>query len=635
MAQTSTVSPFRELGHLVAVEDSRRLLVFSGITIAGAAFLLLYGVAHVGGESPRLGTFYLICAVLSGLNLAFLYLKRNFLVALTVLNALLAGICAVLLYRSITVGFEPYWLFPALAIGLLINRFRSAAIYAGVLISFTTFTMLSAGTLQSDAPFTHNAHVRLLLSLTGMSIIVLVAGYRAEAANRLLYQLHSEDIHRLAYFDSLTGLANRPTYLRWLQKLLDRATRESELLAVLYVDLDNFKQINDRHGHHQGDDVLVEFGNRLAGCVRPQDGTTRILAEEDVARLAGDEFVITLSHLQSPAGAEYVAKRILELFDDGFTVNGLTHPISASVGIALSDGQIESAETLLNQADAAMYFAKDAGKNKLCFFSPDIAKSVELRRQMELGIQSALESAEFKLEYMPIYDSRSLQIVAVEALIRSDNALLSNIGPDIFIPVAESSGLIKNLDSWVLDTALDEYRQMRSQAGFTGRLCVNISAVELQNPEFPELAESLLDKHGIAPWDVEMEITETALVAGDEHSVKTLLRLRELGLGISLDDFGTGYTAFNQLMRYPVDTLKIDRSFVRDIFSSDGRQRKMAGMLRKLAQLYELRVIAEGVETARQLKYLKRIGCDYVQGFYLCEPLAPLDLIDRLRENNN
>ncbi len=632
MIQQPTLSPLRELGHLVEVEANKRRLILASVSLFGFVLLSVYGVAHFSIDESRLGSFYVLCAAFCAANLVYLYKRTSYSIPLTVLNTTLGGICVVLLYRGMTEGFEPYWLFPVLCISLLINRFAHALTSAVLLVALTLAAQVMGGLSLLDTPFAENSGLRLLLSLSGMACIVLVAVYRTERASKLLLELHEEDIHRLAYYDSLTGLANRPSYLRWLSKVLERARKDARSLAVLYIDLDNFKQINDRCGHRQGDRVLVEFGNRLANCVRPQDGTTRLYADEDVARLAGDEFVVTLHNLREPADAAQVAQRILELFENGFSVDGITHPISASIGITFSESDNLDAETLLNQADSAMYHAKQTGKNTMSFFSKSIAEAVSERRNIEQALQVALAENLLQLQYMPIFASNSLEIVAVEALIRSTHPLLMKTGPGRFIPIAEASGQIRSIDEWVMHHAIGMQRRLRDDAAFTGKMSINVSAVELHNPELPVTLAASLAEHAVSPGDIEIEITETALITGDELSLRTLHQIRDTGVSICLDDFGTGYTAFNQLMNYPVSTLKIDRSFVQQIFTGDKTHRKMAGMLKKLAELYELQVIAEGVETAQQLKYLKRIGCDSVQGYFLARPMTAEALVAHLQE---
>ncbi len=631
MIQQPTLFPLKELGHLVEVEANKRRLILASVSLFGFVLLSIYGVAHISIDESRLGSFYVICAAFCAANLVYLYKRTSYAIPLAVLNTTLGGICVVLLYRGMTEGFEPYWLFPVLCISLLINRFAHALASAVLLVALTMAAQMLGGLSLLDTPFAENSGLRLLLSLSSMACIVLVTVYRTERASKLLLELHEEDVHRLAYYDSLTGLANRPSYLRWLGKVLERARNDSHGLAVLYIDLDNFKQINDRYGHREGDRVLVEFGNRLANCVRPQDGATRLYADEDVARLAGDEFVITLHNLREPADAAQVAHRILALFENGFRVDGLTHPISASIGITFSECDKLDAETLLNQADSAMYHAKQTGKNTMSFFSKSIAEAVSERRNIEQALQVALAQDLLHLHYMPIFSSNSLEMVGVEALIRSRHPLLDAAGPERFIPVAEVSGQIRSIDAWVLRQAVGMQSQLRELAAFTGRMSINVSATELHNPELPVTLAACLAEHGVPPEDIEIEITETALIIGDELSLRTLHQIRDTGVSICLDDFGTGYTAFSQLMNYPVSTLKIDRSFVQQIFSGDKTHRKMAGMLKKLAALYELQVIAEGVETAQQLKYLKRIGCDSVQGYFLARPMTAEDLIAHLQ----
>jgi len=253
--------------------------------------------------------------------------------------------------------------------------------------------------------------------------------------------------------------------------------------------------------------------------------------------------------------------------------------------------------------------------------------ALQQRQKIEKGLRLALSESQFSLVYMPIFDCKDNTIVAVEALLRCQNEELEGIGPDDFIPVAESTGLIKEIDLWVIDNALNALTQLQSSCAFEGRMCINVSGVELNNQNFPSQVKALLLKNNVSPECVELEITETAFVAGDMTCLETLKALNELGVSLALDDFGTGYTAFSQLIHYPANCLKIDRSFVNDLFSASESRSKMVMIIQNLAKLYSLRVIAEGVETEEQLAYLKSLGCDWAQGYYLSRPVPWHELL--------
>lgn len=280
--------------------------------------------------------------------------------------------------------------------------------------------------------------------------------------------------------------------------------------------------------------------------------------------------------------------------------------------------------------DTAMYDAKQNGRNCFRFFTQEIADAIKQRQKIENGLRASLENDQLSLVFMPIFDCDNDDIVAVEALLRCNAPELEKIGPDQFIPVAESTGLIKDIDLWVIEAALQRLVTLQQQHNFTGKMCINISGVELNNEHFPSQVKHLLEIYAVAPCSVELEVTETALVAGNKACLDTLHALREVGVSLALDDFGTGYTAFSQLIHYPAHCLKIDRSFISDLFSGNDPRSKMVLIIQNLAELYGLRVIAEGVETEEQLNYLKRHGCDWAQGYFLSRPLAWDDLLKRL-----
>ncbi|MEP5765277.1 MAG: EAL domain-containing protein [Halieaceae bacterium] len=540
------------------------------------------------------------------------------------------GLLAVILL--VTGGKEntgPLFIYPLITAGVLINRFKVGAILGLGLAVLLIGILFSLDASETTARYNYYESTRFVMTLLILLATALIGSYLQEKAKKQMQSLH-QDVHQLAYYDSLTGLANRSNFRSWLQRMLDRAREEGSALALIYIDLDDFKQVNDRCGHQVGDRLLAEFGRRLGECVRPNDGTTRLVADEDVARLAGDEFIVTLPDVEQPADAEAVAKRILTLFDGGFEVDGLQLPVTCSIGIAYVQGRVENAEKLLNYADAAMYKAKERGKNNYQFFSDTIARDIRERHCIEAGLQDALSRDDFNLLYMPIYDSEALSVVGCEVLLRCESPILPGIGPDRFIPVAEATGLIKPIDLWVLDNAMAGMRRLQDERGFDGVMCINISAVELHNTEFPQQVGRLLTQHGVSADRIELEVTETSLVASDQASQLTLERLRELGVGLALDDFGTGYTAFNQLMNYPVNCLKIDRSFVDALFSDNHAHCKMVDVVQHLGQLYGLRVIAEGVETDQQMSYLREIGCDWLQGYHLSRPLEYEDFASLL-----
>lgn len=436
-----------------------------------------------------------------------------------------------------------------------------------------------------------------------------------------------EDVHHLASFDHLTGLANRRSFQLILARQLHNCSRSSEQVALLFIDLDNFKRVNDQYGHAIGDRVLQAFSEQLRESVRPED-VAASLAANSLARLAGDEFALLLNGSPGADGASVVASRVLAMFERGFEVDGVRHNIQASIGIAISPHDGSHAQTLLRNADAAMYEAKANGKNRYQFFNREIAAVLERRQKIEKVLDDTLADRSFHLVYMPVFESTNLQVVGVEVLLRSPALSEMGIGPDEFIPVAESTGRIKEIDLRVIEESLSSFRELQQKFGYRGYFAINISAVELHNDDFPGQVAQLIARYGVDPGLIELEITETSLVNDDADSIRILGELKALGVRLSLDDFGTGYTAFNQLANYPVDTLKIDRSFVNDLAGGEVHKHRMVDIILSLADLYQLRVVAEGVETPEQLKYLRERGCQQLQGYFLSTPLSWSDMQD-------
>ncbi|GEA01314.1 hypothetical protein KUL17_02110 [Alteromonas sp. KUL17] len=525
------------------------------------------------------------------------------------------------------------WIYPIAAINLFINRFWPAVVVFCI-FSITSilllFTPLSSLLMTS---YTLVEAIRFILTTLALNLICLAALRSEEQSYETIIKLHDDDIRQMAFYDTLTGLPNRWNFKTNLQRVIDRATKDKQKVGLLYIDLDNFKQVNDQYGHEMGDKLLLKFSEELWSEIRPSDHVLKP-QEESIARLAGDEFVVLLPNIKDAFDAGTVATRILNIFDGGFEVDGITHLTYASIGIAVFPDDTAEPSELLHYADTAMYDAKQNGRNCFRFFTKEIADTIKQRQQIESGLRASLENDQFTLAFMPIFDCDNDDIVAVEVLLRCKAPELEDIGPDQFIPVAESTGLIKEIDLWVLEHALQSLVVLQQQHYFTGKMCINISGVELHNENFPPLVKRLLETHEVNPCSVELEVTETALVAGDKACLETLNALNELGVSLALDDFGTGYTAFSQLIHYPAHCLKIDRSFVSDLFSEKEPRSKMVLIIQNLAELYGLRVIAEGVETEEQLNYLKRHGCDWAQGYFLSRPLLWGDLLTKLNSQH-
>ena len=616
---------------MMAVRNRRRYRLCQVLTIIGVLFLFALGSVSFLDNNSLLGTLLISNAVVGLLNLYLLKKTGNVERAATILSVILIFLSMSLMITGGKSNTGILWVYPIAAINLFINRFWPAVVVSSTFSIASTlllFTPLS-GLLMTS--YTVVESVRFILTLVALNTICLAALRSEEQAYRTIMQLHDDDIRKLAYYDALTGLPNRWTFKNNLERLLTRAGKDKQRIGLLYIDLDNFKQVNDHYGHDAGDQLLLKFSERLWEAIRPTDQLFTPQSES-LARLAGDEFVVLLPNIKAPIDASIVASRILDIFKGGFEVDDVVHNVYASIGIAVYPDDATTPSDLLHQADAAMYDAKDHGRNCFRFFTQDIAESLRLRQQIESGLKNALSAQQFSLVYMPIFDCSRGNIVAFEVLLRCENPELGGIGPDHFIPVAEATGLIKDIDLWVIENTFEALVILQREHHFMGKACINISGVELHNEQFPAQVGHFLKRYNLAPESVEFEITETAFVAGDSACLHTLNALDALGISIALDDFGTGYTAFSQLIHYPADCLKIDRSFVNDLFSEREARNKMVMIIQNLAQLYKLRVIAEGVETEAQLTYLKELGCDWAQGFYLSPPLVWETLITRLNE---
>ncbi|NVJ59356.1 MAG: bifunctional diguanylate cyclase/phosphodiesterase [Gammaproteobacteria bacterium] len=445
----------------------------------------------------------------------------------------------------------------------------------------------------------------------------------SQLINAYINMLHK--LNKLAAFDHLTGLSNRVNFQFQLERQLKSASRHGRKMALFYIDLDNFKKVNDHYGHATGDKLLKEFSERMQNSIRPSDYVATI-AKGEFARLAGDEFALLLNDIESPAVAEKVAERILTLFDNGFVLDGVRHSVQVSIGIVISPDDGNDVATLLHNADAAMYQAKLSGKNQVQFFNHNIAGSIQRKQYIERSLTRAIEKENFHLQYMPVYSTNDLKIVGVEVLLRAPSLAEKEIGPEEFIPIAESTGLIKAIDAWVLNEAAQRISELTHSLKFDGFFAINISAAELHNREFSEMVSDILSKHNIAPERIDFEIAEKTFIDNVEGGIRQLNQLKSLGVSLSLDDFGRGNTAFTQLIELPVDRLKIDRLFIDGIDDSAIEENHLVDIVLALADLYKLDVIAEGVESQEQIDYLRAKGCQMLQGFFLSKPLSWEDL---------
>ncbi|WP_182915787.1 EAL domain-containing protein [Massilia cavernae] len=422
---------------------------------------------------------------------------------------------------------------------------------------------------------------------------------------------HEREIEHQATHDLLTGLPNRALFLDRLGHAIRRAERHRGRLAVMFVDLDKFKNVNDTLGHAAGDELLRAISARLKLCVRDAD---------TVARLGGDEFVLLLDHPLGDATPSTIAERVARRVGEPVPLFGHEHVVSGSIGISIYPDDGEQAEALLRHADIAMYRAKEAGRNGFRFFTHDMQSRLDARVAPEQGMHRALQRDEFVLHFQPQVDLRSGRIAGMEALLRWQSPELGLVQPLQFIPVAEESTLIDEIGHWVLDRACATLRAWIDAGVPVVPIAVNVAASQFADQALDLLVRATLERHGIEPRLLELELTESLSMVDPEASVALMHRLKATGIGMSIDDFGTGYSNLSYLKRFPVDKLKIDQSFTRGL-ACDPEDQSIVTAVIRMAHSLGLRTIAEGVETEGQLRLLAGQGCDEVQGFYFSRPL--------------
>ena len=440
------------------------------------------------------------------------------------------------------------------------------------------------------------------------SVIQVVAegrdvSQRKAAEKRVLHQAH---------FDTLTGLPNRFLTLDRLSQLLSETQRTNDSVAVLFLDLDDFKKINDTLGHETGDKLLVEAAERLNSVVR--DGDT-------VGRLGGDEFIVLLGGLKSADAARPIAEHLLDRFRNAFKVDGRELMLTISLGIAIYPEDGDNASELLRNADAAMYHSKDLGRNTYSYFTNAMNRDVSRRLALEEQLHGALERGEFTVCYQPQVEISSGKVVGAEALLRWHNPALGDVSPDEFIPITEQNGLIVPIGQFVLTEALTMSAQWHQEYDANFRMSVNISPRQFRDPELVHFIEKAVKQSGVPGEYLELEITEGVLMSAHSYIDDVLNDLNNLGVSIAMDDFGTGYSSLSYLRSYPFDALKIDRSFISDI-NEDRANRELISAAIAMAHSLNLTVVVEGVERDEQFSYLKELACDYAQGFLLGRPMV-------------
>lgn len=512
--------------------------------------------------------------------------------------------------------------------GLLVfaGMFGSRRLFVGLLtlmlLSFAVFYGLDKAGLVRSAPDAPGLGRLIILSailaVTGFFVWLLSGDLRRalaqlEAEKRALVDSHDR-IEVLAHRDTLTNLPNRALAKDRLEQLLLQAKRNQTMAAVMFLDLDNFKTVNDSLGHAAGDELLCLVAERLLSCVRESD---------TVARLAGDEFLLLLGDVQTEEAVTTAATKVMQQLSKAFAINGLDVVATASLGIAVYPRDGTGMDELLKNADLAMYRAKDAGRNAFRFFDATMNESVVEHLHMASGLRTALTNGELRVHYQPQFDLRSGRIIGAEALLRWRHPSLGFIPPIKFIPVAERTGLINEVGAWVLEQACRDAQGWRSLGLGDLVVAINVSPIQFRRDDIEREVANALAACKLPATAIELELTESLLVADAQHVSEVLQRLRALGVKFAIDDFGTGYSNLGYLQRFAVHRLKIDQSFVRKMGSSPHDEGIVRAII-EMAHCLGLEVVAEGVEDATMLGKLQDFGCEFGQGFHW-SPALPGD----------
>ncbi|MEQ8200067.1 MAG: bifunctional diguanylate cyclase/phosphodiesterase [Syntrophomonadaceae bacterium] len=426
-----------------------------------------------------------------------------------------------------------------------------------------------------------------------------------------------EDIHHLGYYDALTDLPNRRLFLRHLNKALESARYQGKMFAVLFIDLDNFKVLNDNLGHNLGDLILKKVGEKINSAIRPID---------NVSRHGGDEFMVLLNEIANVEEARNLIDSIHRVIREPFLIGeDMEIFVEASIGVAMYPRHGDNIENLIKYADIAMYEAKQQGKNQAIVYTVEMHKYYARRMALDNELRSALKNQEFSLYYQPQVSIKTGEIVGVEALVRWHNHILGAVNPSELIPIVEENGQIIPLGEWILTTACRQLKSWHDEGYHIPKIAVNVSPVQFNSEKLVGSIRRILRETGLAAQYLELEITEGVAIFNERAVSNKLMALNELGVKLALDDFGTGYSCLAYLSQYPVDTLKIDQRFIKNLQNHDNRT--LVDTMITMAHNFDLKVVAEGVSTIEQYNYIRDKGCDEMQGYLISEPLSSDNLI--------
>ncbi|TMI04974.1 MAG: EAL domain-containing protein, partial [Betaproteobacteria bacterium] len=515
------------------------------------------------------------------------------------------AICAAVLLASLL----------GLTVALIISRSITKAV--GECLGFAS--RVAQGDLSTRLlPKGESEFGTLAVALNRMTEVLEERDAELNQSNTLLqqevrqHQLAAERAEYLTYYDGLTTLPNRTLFSKLLNQAIRLARRDGKQLAVLFVDLDRFKNINDTLGHEAGDLLLQEVGKRLQGCLRESD---------TVARLGGDEFVVLLPALHDAADAEVVARKILAATSKSFVALGQEFRVTASVGVSTYPKDGDDEQSLMKNADIAMYQAKEEGKNNFKFYSLQMNANSFERLALESSLRRALDHGEFQLHYQPKIDAHSSRIVGMEALLRWQHPELGIVAPTKFIPIAEETGLIVSIGKWVLKTACAQNVAWQQRGLPHLHMAVNLSRRQFSDEGLLRDVTSILEETGMSADLLELEITESTLMHDVDKAIRTLKAFRDTGVRLAIDNFGTGYSSLSNLTQFPIDTIKIDGSLIHDL-SNHAENRGVAEAILAMGRNLSLTVVAECVETKAEADFLREHACDEFQGFYFSKAVT-------------
>ena len=614
------------------------------ILLNSMMFLLAISLAIVG--SFRLLTSYYTQGLIDffatsvGIVLIFLLrkLKKGQYKPVAYFMALISAALIIVSYYTSNGVININTWFIALIIPIFfILGYRIAMIMA--LFFMIIIAMLNLNYIQTDVINTIYGYVPLFLSV----VFLHIYEYRfyeftkvlRDSNNNLEQKVKEKTLERTqvleeqkknldyqAHHDYLTALPNRVKFQKEIQNIIDNRTITNNNLAILFIDLDHFKNINDSFGHDIGDQVIKITASRIRQCIRKNN---------TLSRFGGDEFVVLIDDYHNKNDLEAIAENLIACISKPILIENMTMFVSCSIGISMHQDDIDSYHDLIKYADTAMYKAKEKGRNNYQFYTSDMTEVAFERVLMETSMRFALEKEEFVVHYQPQVDGRSNNIIGMEALVRWNHEKMGLLSPATFIPLAEETGLIVALDQWVMKTGMTQMREWYEAGLNPGRLSLNLSVKQLQQEDFIDIVKNILNETGCKAEWIELEITESHIMHNVIEAIDTLNSIKALGVSIAIDDFGTGYSSLSYLKKLPVDKLKVDRSFIMDI-PDNKEDAAITNAIIDIAKNLNLEVIAEGVETKGQKEYLLQSGCHLIQGYLYYKPM-PVKEMERVLKN--